>query len=131
MEFFTEHFTTEREQWREVQIFGIVQQRYKVSDMGKVYDMEKSRFLEYSVDAKNGFMSVGLRKRNGTYKKFLLHRLVFEVFHPEAFAEAVSNKWQILHKDGNVRKNELSNLMAAPREIVRKQRTQEISRLRK
>lgn len=131
MKFYTDQFTNERENWKEVKIFGIVQQRYMVSDTGKVYDKERGQFVQNDYDVKTGFTSVSLRTRSGRYRKFLMHRLVFEVFCPEEFKKAQEKKWLILHKDGNVRKNNLDNLEPAPASVVRQQRTHEISKLRR
>jgi hypothetical protein len=123
-------FGEERERWEYVKDNSIVKNRYKVSDKGRVFDEENERFLQPTFNMKTGFMSVSLRKRSGSYKNILMHRLVFQTFKPEEFKEAEAKKWLIKHDDGSVRKNHLTNLSAAPPSVVRKQRTQEISRLR-
>lgn len=118
-----------KEVWKYVELKGIVRLRYKVSNTGKVFDELRREFLKVSYDEKTGFLKFSLRKINGTYKSFLAHRLMFEVFEPEKFKEAADKKWLLRHADGNVRNNDLDNIEPVPASVARRQRTQEISKL--
>lgn len=119
------------ERWEFVDIIGIEKLRYQVSTLGNVVDIVAQRNLDAAYDVKNGFAKVNLRTLRGNYKSFMIHLLVLQVFKPKQFKEAKKNKFQAIHKDGNIRNNELDNLDFAPRSEVRRQRTKEISKLLK
>jgi hypothetical protein len=78
---------------------------YFVTDDGKVYSVYRKRFL--SLQSLDGYLRVNLRK-NGKSRKFLVHRLVCELFtenKPENYQELVVN-----HIDGIRSNNNISNL---------------------
>ena len=75
--------------------------RYWISDLGKVFDCEKKRFLsQYLRGSASKYYSVSL---NG--KGHYVHRLI-----AEAFIENPFRKEQVDHMDGNRHNNNLSNL---------------------
>ena len=86
---------------------------YRVSNKGNVYSVERKDtlgrkwggvMLRPSHNNTGGYLSVDLRK-NGTRKKKRVHRLVAEVFIPNA-----NNYSEINHKDENKTNNHVENL---------------------
>jgi hypothetical protein len=87
--------------------------RYIISNYGKVYDIIKRRKLSlwYGTSKSNNcanhttYISVSLKTINGS-KPFMLHRLVMSCFYPEL--GNVYNDMDINHKDGNGNNNYVS-----------------------
>lgn len=79
--------------------------RYRVSDMGRVYDTQSKRYLNISID-NNGYRRVHIHTIDG-FKSIYLHRLVkieFDGFDPHP------SKIQIDHIDCDKGNNYLENL---------------------
>lgn len=87
-----------KEIWKPVKGF----ENYLVSNFGKVKrnDVELNPYIDATKYSK-----VGLAQGNGKQKKFLLHRLVAEVFLPNP-----ESKPEVNHIDGNKQNNCVSNL---------------------
>ena len=86
------------EEWRDIKGY---EGAYQVSSYGRI----RSRFkILKKQKHKQGYELVGLSK-NGTTKRYLVHRLV-----AEAFIKNVDNKPEVNHKDGNKNNNAVENL---------------------
>ena len=78
--------------------------RYQVTSWGRVYSVEKERFLIPQENEK-GYLRVSLTEENGRRKHKKVHRLVATAFIPNP-----ENKPQVNHKDGNKSNNSFTNL---------------------
>lgn len=78
--------------------------RYQVTSWGRVYSVEKERFLIPQENEK-GYLRVDLTEENGQRKHKKVHRLVATAFIPNP-----ENKPQVNHKDGNKSNNSFTNL---------------------
>lgn len=79
---------------------------YQVSNLGRVKSLRfgKKKIRKISLD-KDGYSFIGLRK-NGSIKKYFVHRLEYEAFYGKI------PYWMVInHKDENPANNQLSNLM--------------------
>lgn len=77
--------------------------KYKVSNMGRVYSLNKEKYMRCCND-KRGYARLILRKDNKSYGN-LVHRLVATAFLPNP-----SNYKEINHKDENPSNNTVDNL---------------------
>lgn len=76
---------------------------YAITSCGKVWSYKSNKFLAIN-NHKNGYQSVALSK-NGTKKRFLVHRLVAEAYLPNP-----DNLPEINHKDEIKSHNYINNL---------------------
>ncbi len=91
-----------REYFRAVSVFT----NYEVSSVGRIRNSKTGRILKLRT-RKDGYLDVCLSK-NGTTKRFLVHRLV-----AEAFFENPAGKRTVDHIDSDQKNNCLSNLRFA------------------
>ena len=83
---------------------NILVPNYLISNMGRVYNLNREEYLKISND-KDGYEMITINV-NGIKKKVRLHRLMMQSFYPiDNYEEMVVN-----HKDGNVANNIISNL---------------------
>ena len=94
--------------WKNVVIKGEVYDNYKVSNLGRLINLNyrgtgKNKLLKPSKNT-NGYLQVFLRK-DGKRKMFLVHRLVVETFlpNPDGLPE-------VNHKDEDKTNNSVENL---------------------
>ena len=87
------------EEWRKIEGYD----NYSISNLGQVRN-DKTKKIKKIYIHKNGYASLHLNN-NRTRKRFLIHRLVGEVFIPNS-----ENLPQIHHIDGNRLNNNISNL---------------------
>lgn len=78
--------------------------KYQVTSWGRVYSVNKERFLIQQENEK-GYLRVTLMEKNGKAKHKKVHRLVAAAFIPNP-----EDKPQINHKDGNKVNNSITNL---------------------
>ena len=102
------------EMWKDIKGF---EGQYQISSEGRVKSLArkiidkaghthtiKECFMKTTPD-KDGYKIIGLRDGSGSQKKFRLHRLVCEAFHPNP-----DNKPQVNHIDEDKSNNKASNL---------------------
>lgn len=87
------------EEWKEIPNFP----NYRVSSCGRIMNKNTKRLLK--PDSNSKYYSVNLYKNNKQYK-FLIHRLVYEVFNEDK----IEDGYVINHIDGNKINNCLNNL---------------------
>ena len=86
------------------QVNDIQENRYMISNYGRIYDTKRSEFTSQRAD-KDGYMTCSLICNNG-YTKRKVHRLELSTFeYREDF-----NDYQVNHKDGIHDNNMISNL---------------------
>ena len=91
------------ELWKKVNYNGQILDRYSVSDYGRVYDHKRNIFLPFQDNY--GYYRTSLNV-NGEIIQCFVHRIELMSFNPIAnFNDMVVN-----HKDGNKKRNLLSNL---------------------
>jgi len=91
------------EKWRDIPGY---EKLYSVSNHGNVWShCSSKRMTPQKRKKKDGFLQLNLVKK-GVPRTFLVHRLVALAFFPEVF----SAKDGIVHKDGDVENNRLTNL---------------------
>lgn len=78
--------------------------RYLVSDKGRVKG-QKGQILKGSLNAKNGYLKIGLYDHGKAIYKFI-HRMVLETFNPIEDSE----NFVVNHIDGDKTNNTLENL---------------------
>ena len=84
--------------------------KYKVSNNGDVYSFKNNRKRKLKpTKTGNGYLKVRL-SIDGTVYNILIHRMVAETFIPNPH-----NKPEVNHKDGNKKKNKVTNLEWATR----------------
>jgi hypothetical protein len=91
--------------------------RYKISTHGKVKSIRYDKNMAFMKDDK-GYESIKLRKDDGTYKRYQVHRLVAMLFIPQ-----VVGKDTVDHMDQNPSNNKVSNLSWADRKDQANNRT--------
>lgn len=87
----------------ELSVPGIEENRYIISNYGKVYDNKKQRRIAIWENSK--YCSVSLRTNKGS-TPFMLHRLIMSSFYPNL--GNIYNNLDINHKDGNGKNNYIS-----------------------
>lgn len=78
--------------------------RYQVTSWGRVYNVERERFIRYQLTEK-GYARVDLIDENGKRTHYKVHRLV-----AKAFIKNPDHKPQVNHIDGNKLNNSVTNL---------------------
>ena len=76
---------------------------YAITEDGQVWSYRKQRFMKLSAE-KHGYLMANFWK-DGTFKRFLVHRLVADAYIPNP-----DNLPQVNHKDENRHNNSVSNL---------------------
>ena len=99
---------TETEIWRTVVIKGEIYDNYKISNLGRLINLNyrrtgKAKLME-PFDNGHGYLQVHLSKNKIT-KTFLVHRLVSEIFIPNP-----NNLTEINHIDEDKTNNRVDNL---------------------
>lgn len=98
------------EQWRKVtsQKVGedIIDDRYIVSNFGRVYDVIYKKFLNIYISNQSGYCTVRILKKDGTARHFYVHRLILMVFD----YNFNYNNLQGNHIDGDKQNNWINNL---------------------
>lgn len=92
------------EKWEKINNI-LIDDRYYVSNTGKVKDIIKNFIYISKSNKHNNYISLSLKCKNGKRKKFLLHRLV-----AETFIENPKNYPIINHIDENKQNNNINNL---------------------
>ena len=98
----------ETEIWRTVVINGEIYDKYKISNLGRLIDLNyrrtgKAKLME-PFDNGHGYLQVHLSKNKIT-KTFLVHRLVSEIFIPNP-----NNLTEVNHIDEDKTNNRVNNL---------------------
>ena len=99
---------TETEIWRTVVIKGEIYDKYKISNLGRLINLNyrrtgKAKLME-PFDNGHGYLQVHLSKNKIT-KTFLVHRLVSEIFIPNP-----NNLTEVNHIDEDKINNRVDNL---------------------
>lgn len=89
------------EEWKEVIGF---EQRYLVSNTGKIYSILANRILKTCI-SNRGYELVCLRNEEGKRKQYTVHKIVATAFIPNPNGYPIIN-----HKDENKLNNSISNL---------------------
>jgi hypothetical protein len=87
--------------WKEVPEYNGI---YKISNTGEVKSHSDKGIRILKPDIAKGYLRVTLSKNN-SQKRFMIHRLVAELFLPK-----INNKKYVNHIDGNKLNNYVSNL---------------------
>ena len=100
--------TIETEIWRTVVIKGEIYDKYKISNLGRLINLNyrrtgKAKLME-PFDNGHGYLQVHLSKNKIT-KTFLVHRLVSEIFIPNP-----NNLTEVNHIDEDKTNNRVDNL---------------------
>lgn len=90
-----------KEVWRDCKGY---EDRYQVSNMGRIWSIVSQRYLLGSPD-KDGYLKVNLTAKNGKKKTERIHRLVALAWLPNPSGLPVVN-----HKDENKQNNNIDNL---------------------
>lgn len=91
-----------KEKW--VRVNGY-EERYEVSDLGRVRNIETGHLLKHSISGGGGGYQAVALCRNGHIDRRLLHRLLME-----HFVGPCPSGHEVNHKDGNKRNFNLTNL---------------------
>ena len=83
----------------------MIPKHYHVSESGTVVNTKTGKELT-QVEDKDGYLYVNIQVFPNVQKKFRVHRLVLDTFHPIEFSDLL----QVNHKDGNRKNNKLTNL---------------------
>ena len=78
---------------------------YYITDDGRVWSERTNKFLSPQLD-KDGYEKIRLMSTDGKRHRYSIHRLVMQNWHPIKHMEY----YQVNHKDGNKRNNNLNNL---------------------
>ena len=92
------------EEWRPLQVRGIKQDKYLISNTGPVRNTSTGNMMSECLSEK-GYVMVGLMCEDGNQHTLKLHRLVAETFIPP-----VPGKNEIDHIDGDKTHNGIDNL---------------------
>ena len=90
--------------WRKINN-DIIDERYVVSNLGRVKDIKKDFIYISKSKFHNNYISLYLKCKNESKKRFLLHRLV-----AQTFIKNPNNFPIINHIDGDKQNNNVNNL---------------------
>lgn len=94
-----------------ITIDGIEKNRYKISENGVVYDIEKARILKRSQHA-SGKLTVSLRKEGKKgYVTYYLSLLVSDVFLSDQPKTIDGKRTVVVHKNGDIHDCRAENLV--------------------
>lgn len=82
----------------------IYKENYKVYRDGRIYGLQRNRWLKPNVNSKSNYHQISL-KVNGNRETWYIHRLVATLYIPNPKSKRTVN-----HKDGNKSNNSVDNL---------------------